>query len=204
MTTLTRIKYILFAAVFAAAMQTGFSSNASAGLFSLLPDQTGCCRRCPACDYVCKLDAEKGEEDRLCFDVESKVVCIPRVVFPWQKKSCASCTSCDGNGCSHCVNNGARARKVCVLKPSSYQCPKCKYTWSAEKRGSCRGGCSDGNCACDAAIGVEPFEQPQQPNADQPLPAPAAFSHPFLTPQTYGRQRPTLLPRVGTLPPASR
>ncbi len=77
---------------------------------------------CPNCDYVCKFNAETVDEDKECFDVESKVICIPRVVFPWQKK------------CNPCANNGAWTRTICVLKTEKYKCPKCEYTWSAEKR----------------------------------------------------------------------
>lgn len=97
-------------------------------------DQTGCCNKCPACNYVCKLDAELVDEKKTCFDVETKVICIPRVVFPWQKKKCMSCT-CDGVGCTSCVNNGARTRRIRVLKTDSYTCPKCEYSWTAEKVG---------------------------------------------------------------------
>ena len=34
-----------------------------------------------------------------------------------------------------CVNNGARTRRIRVLKTESYTCPKCEYSWSAEKVG---------------------------------------------------------------------
>jgi len=106
-----------------------------------LLDETGCAC-CPVCDHVCKLDVEETEVKRTCFKIETKVVCIPRVVFPWQKAkkaACASCDSCDGRGCQVCVHNGARVRKVCVAKPDSYKCPACKYTWSAEKKDTCAG-----------------------------------------------------------------
>jgi hypothetical protein len=110
------------------------SNDAKAGIHDILRvDQTGSCKRCPACDYQCKLNAEIVDEEKPCFDVESKVICIPRVVFPWQRKKCLSCGACDGLGCTHCVNNGARTRRISVLKNDSYKCPKCKYSWSAEK-----------------------------------------------------------------------
>ena len=145
-------KFVLLTAIVAAVAHLAATTNARAGILGTrCLDQTGCCLRCPACDHVCKLDAEKVDEEIDCFDVETKVICIPRVVFPWQKKKCRSCSSCDGNGCSNCVNNGARTRRICVLKPSSYECPKCKYTWSVEKRGGCSGGCAAGQCCCDAS-----------------------------------------------------
>jgi hypothetical protein len=102
-------------------------------------------------------------------------------VFPWQKKKCKSCSSCDGNGCSHCVNNGARTRKVCVLKPSSYKCPKCEYTWSAEKRDGCSGGCDSGQCACDAPAAAPKWEPtPVSPTPVTPAPVTPALENPTL------------------------
>jgi len=139
--------------------QLSASSNAAAGLRGTrLLDQTGCCKRCPACDHVCNLDAKQVDEAKTCFEVESKVICIPRVVFPWQKKSsCNSCDACDGRGCSTCSHNGARTRRVCVLKSDKYTCPKCEYTWTAEKK-PCATGCATNSCDagsaaanCDAA-----------------------------------------------------
>ncbi|TWU16575.1 hypothetical protein [Allorhodopirellula heiligendammensis] len=133
-------------------------------------DQTGCIC-CPVCDHVCKLDAKKVEEEREGFQVESKAICIPRVVFPWQKErraACASCDSCGGQGCISCVHNGARIRKVCVLKTEKYKCPACKYSWSAEekKQGDC--GCHGGlncNCQgpCDAGQGITVSPSVPQP-----------------------------------------
>ena len=123
-------------------------------------DQTGCAC-CPVCDHVCKLDAEQVEEEKSCFKVESKVICIPRVVFPWQKAkkaACASCDACDGAGCTNCVHNGARLRKVCVLKTEKYKCPACKYTWTAEKKDSCCGvpGACDATNVCDSGCAAGP------------------------------------------------
>ena len=195
---------ILLAAVVTMLSHLAATTTANAGILGRFFDQTGCCARCPACDYVCKLDAEKGEEDRICFDIETKVVCIPRVVFPWQKRDCTSCSSCDGNGCSVCVNNGATARKVCVLKPSSYQCPKCNYSWSAEKKG-CSRGCPDGSCACDGVIRVDPILQSEpalqgQPASveDQPIPVPA-LSAPKSS-ETLPPPKSGSLPIFGTFP----
>ena len=101
-------------------------------------DQTGV-QCCPVCDHRCTLDAKPDTKSKTCFEVESKVICIPRVVFPWQKRKagCAGCDSCDGNGCTACVNNGARLRRICVLKKDKITCPSCKYTWSAEKKAGC-------------------------------------------------------------------
>lgn len=108
-------------------------------------DQTGCCDRCPACGYVCELKSEVVDAKRDCFEVESKVICIPRVVFPWQRSQVSrGCGQCDGGGCGACSHNGARLRTVCVLKPDSYTCPECEYSWKAKKRGSsCATGCGE-------------------------------------------------------------
>ena len=116
--------------------------------------QTGCSICCPVCDHVCKLDAKKVDAEIPCFDVESKVICIPRVVFPWQKKKCRDCNACDGLGCTNCVHNGARVRRICVLKTDKITCPQCEYTWSTEKKcAGCDQGC-DGCCdkGCDASV----------------------------------------------------
>ena len=124
-------------------------------------DQTGmiCC---PVCDHVCKLDTKEVEIEKTCFKVEPKVVCIPRVVFPWQKArkaACAACTACNGKGCTACVQNGARLRRVCVLKTEKYKCPACEYTWSAEKKGTCglcqRAGCNGEYCDGHPRTGTE-------------------------------------------------
>lgn len=148
----------LLAATVVAAAAAGLESSPAGAAFPFKGaclDQTGCSICCPVCDHVCKLKAEKVDEEIPCFEVESKVICIPRVVFPWQKKHCLSCDSCDGQGCTDCVHNGARVRRICVLKSDKYKCPKCEYSWSAEPScGGCDGGC-DGCCesGCD---GVAP------------------------------------------------
>jgi hypothetical protein len=144
------IKIILPASLFIAVVFLVTAEPASAGHGKFFT-QTGCAC-CPVCDHVCKLDAEQVDEEKTCFEVESKVICIPRVVFPWQRSkrlAHASCDSCDGKGCTACVHNGARIRKVCVLKTEKYKCPACKYTWTAEKKDTCGDGCCQGGPACD-------------------------------------------------------
>ena len=140
-------------------------------------DQTGCSHCCPECNHCCRLDAEMGEEEKKCFEVETEVVCIPRVVFPWQvgkrcfpfcgkKKHHGSCDQCDGVGCSACVHNGAKTRKVKILKSRKYKCPKCEYTWTPEPN-NCR-TCCDGPGCCDG--GCEGGYTPAP--AAEPVPAP--------------------------------
>ncbi|MGI9472508.1 MAG: hypothetical protein ACR2NZ_13285 [Rubripirellula sp.] len=144
----TRRVLLAVLVMFAAAGQLAISNTAEAGWCGNCLDQTGCSCCCPACDHVCHLDTELVDEDISCFEVESKVICIPRVVFPWQRKKCHSCDSCDGRGCTNCVNNGARTRRICVLKTDKYQCPKCKYTWTAKPTGCCD-GCDSGCDRCE-------------------------------------------------------
>ena len=192
------LSHLLLAAFVAITICTLLKPADAAGfLGTKCLDQTGCCKRCPACDHVCNLDAELVDEEKPCFEVESKVICIPRVVFPWQtgkscfpfcnKKGCNSCDSCDGRGCDSCnacINNGARTRRVCVLKTDKYTCPKCEYTWTAEKKPCATGcieSCCDSGCAaapCDAAPSYrEPQSEGLHPvhigGSHEVIPAPA-------------------------------
>jgi len=109
----------------------------------------GLCTKCPSCD--CSLEAKMVDVEKSCFEVETKTICIPRVVFPWQrKKAFGSCDSCDGRGCTTCVNNGAKTRCIRVLKKKRHTCPECKYSWTANTSGCCDSGCDgtcDGGCA---------------------------------------------------------
>jgi hypothetical protein len=126
------------------------SSRAMAGLPMSILDQTGCSQRCPSCDHVCKLEGESVEVEREGFVVESKIICVPRVVFPWQRKpACGGCT--DAN-CEPCYNGG-RTRRICVLKTEKFRCSECEYTWTAKKINkrckTCSGSCGN---ACQAKV----------------------------------------------------
>lgn len=144
-----------------------------------LLDQTGhAC--CPVCDHKCNLDVEEIEVEKKCFEIETKAICIPRVVFPWQKAKkakCAACDSCDGRGCTACVHNGARVRKICVAKSKKYKCPACKYTWTAEKKdacgGCCEAGCADSGCADAECASIVYDSVPSVPAPEAAI-APAA------------------------------
>ena len=89
----------------------------------------GRCRLCPGCGHDCTLEVSKDQEARNCYDVECKPICIPRVVFPWQKKACCDTKGCDGKSCCT-LNNGARTKYVRVLKKYEYHCSVCKYKWN--------------------------------------------------------------------------
>ncbi|KAA5544282.1 hypothetical protein FYK55_07990 [Roseiconus nitratireducens] len=197
---------LTLACLFALAFAALLSPRAEAGHGKLF-DQTGhAC--CPVCDHVCKLSAEKVEVEKQCFDVEAKVICIPRVVFPWQhakKAACAACDSCGGRGCSACVHNGARLRKVCVLKTEKYKCPACEYTWTAEKvnrgrgGGCCGGPACDGGCVCDAMDLSGSYPVP--PATD--LPAGAVITAPEADTAPASDAAPPLEPATVTpMPPA--
>ena len=130
------------------------------------------CAVCPNCHNGCTFKAECGKEEKSCWEVECEEICIPCVVFPWQKwrarrhgqGACDSCTGgCDScaDSCGVCssVNNGVRVKTVKKLKKKSYECPKCKYTWTPSRCGN--GDCCDAGC-CDAGC------------SDTPVPADAA------------------------------
>ncbi len=119
--------------------------------------QTSCCEvTCPHCHYSCKFSVDIEEDAHHCYGVECKPICIPRVVWPWQRKKCClndgePCDACTGDGCllhskplyCSCVNNGACIRKVLVLKKYEFECKKCKYSWEAVPRCSPCGDCTE-------------------------------------------------------------
>lgn len=158
---------MLFSAVMAV-LSTAFPGNVQAGCGRHADKCNSCTTCCPKCEYECKLKAAQVDVEKSCFEVESKVICVPRVVFPWQKKaSCGACDSCDGRGCSSCFHNGAQIRTIRVLKTKKYKCPACEYVWSPEKK-SCVGG------YCDAF--VEPHVARAQ---EQPATLPATAQAPM-------------------------
>ncbi len=193
----TIIGFVGAATVAVILLISALSSNSTAGMPFGILDQTGCCKRCPACDHFCKFDAKEGEIEKPGFEVESKVICIPRVVFPWQtRKACGSCGSCDGTGCSNCVNNGACTKRVCVLKSKDFKCPECEYSWSAEAKpdGGCATGCAS---ACDASSDCIGSQLGAVPPSKPPV-AYDGYSHPY----TSGMESVTTEsePSVETLP----
>ncbi|TWT52607.1 hypothetical protein Pla22_02310 [Rubripirellula amarantea] len=133
-----------------------------------------CCPKCDCKCYTCNLDAKVVDAEKQCFEVEHDVICIPKVVFPWQrgKKGCNRCDSCDGSGCSACHHNGAKIRKVKKLKTKKYTCPECEYTWTAKETGpvcSSGGNCGCGVSSCDG--GCDGMTYSESYSIPQPLPA---------------------------------
>lgn len=107
--------------------------------------QASACNKCPRCrETCCELKVEQGEKEKHCWNVECETICIPRVVFPWQK-------SC----CDPRVNNGAWTRTVRVLKKHTYTCPTCEYSWSPVDRGCCGVGCCHPRCLACGGLPIE-------------------------------------------------
>ncbi len=139
--------------------------------------QASCCV-CPHCHHTCKFEAKEVEEEKTCFDVEAKVVCIPRIVFPWQKTACNPCAS-----------NGARLRTVCVLTTEKYKCPKCEYSWTPEK--TCVTCDSDSSDALTPKENVDPSPAAEPVSVPEDLPAPDAEEiPPAPQPLVYGQVDP--------------
>ncbi|MEZ6091244.1 MAG: hypothetical protein R3C05_25160 [Pirellulaceae bacterium] len=90
--------------------------------------QCGMCKEHCAC---CTLKCEPVDAKAYDWEVEYKQVCIPKVVFPWQK-----------NRCNPCVNNGACVRCVRVLKEVERKTKELKYTWTPHMIGGY------GTCGC--------------------------------------------------------
>ena len=78
------------------------------------------CRKCPKClNDVCTLKVEKGKEKKSYFETEQKIICVPKVRFPWQ-----NCNP--DNPAPTC----SKTRTVTLLKKGSYECDVCKYSWN--------------------------------------------------------------------------
>ncbi len=157
-----------------------------------------CHTTCPKCHTCCVLKAECGKEEKSCWEVECEEICIPCVVFPWQKSKAKhtghGSESC-AVGCSGCstVNNGARVKTVRKLKKKTYECPQCKYEWSPDGKGNgcCSAGCCTGDCCetgCDA--GSLPAGEPAVPPAKEASDIPSPTLYPPPT-QPVGNDRAT-------------
>lgn len=149
-------------AAFAAAIFTVTSPGSHAGDLQLG------CTHCPRCQACCTLKAEKVDEERSCWEVEDEKICIPRVVFPWQKDCC-----------NPARNNGAVVRTVKRLKAKTYECPVCEYTWEPRgvRKQSCRCEicCSSGAAVdCGAVGGISDAPQPLAPAVPQQQLTPTA------------------------------
>ncbi len=164
-------KMIVNSVVFVAVAMTT-ATTASAG-------KLGCIN--PA-DCRCELSSKEVDVEKTCFEVESKTICIPKVVFPWQtgngclglglfgcsKSACDSCDSADGceaAGCDTSVHNGAFTKTVKVLSKKKYTEPGCEYKWSVKEDGSCDAGCESAQALSapvtpKASVADRGFNQP--------------------------------------------
>ena len=174
-------RYLIIPAVamIAMALSSFQAQPVQAGKFLHGKHRKFCCPKCDCDCSTCKLDAEVVDVEKKCFEVECKTICIPRIVFPWQKKqsSCRSCKSCDGHGCTNCIHNGARIRKIKVLKSKKYKCPECKYSWTPDEKKPCCGsscGCGESNCetgCCEADCDSGMFYEVPEPTMSYDQPA---------------------------------
>lgn len=74
---------------------------------------------CPDCGRsVCRLVREPVADEKYCYQVECKQLCIPKIRWPWQ-----SC--CDAPQCG-------RVKTVKVLKRVEYECEACGYRWELQ------------------------------------------------------------------------
>ncbi|QEG43063.1 hypothetical protein [Roseimaritima ulvae] len=138
------------------------------------------CSLCPKCDNCCSLSVDQVDVEKHCWEIECKQICIPKIVFPWQKADC----------CGQCVENGARIKTIKVLKKHKYTCPECEYTWTPSAAGCC-GACCGSKCCdsgcghgcdsgCDSACCAAPMGIEMGPSVPVPAPAPQG-----LAPQPY-------------------
>jgi len=164
------------------------------------------CLHCPKCNERCELKITKEKEKHTGWEVEAKKICIPPVRFPWQPmpkaSGCADPSCCDagcGKSCGKsCGHSCGHVRTVCVLKKKSYECPKCKYTWSPASD-KCASGCADVTCS---DLGKDVFEggvaAKQQPAPDTPYYGTSRQSVP--TPQPAAADRTGYFPPVRFVP----
>lgn len=129
----------------------------------------GCC---PKCKTPCVLKVEEGTEEKHCWNIEKKTVCIPRVRFSWQwpfqKKKCSDCSaSCSDQNCCTPPKLG-RSRVVNTLVKHTYECPVCKYSWEPRKCATCT-TCTSGCCAdASSAQPAVPASEVQLTSAVRP------------------------------------
>ena len=128
------MRFLLQVLVLAALLSSASMAQAGDG-----PKDKGHCGkglrvRCPNCCHECIYTAEKAKETKSCYEVECKEICIPRIVFPWQKCGCGKghkggkgCGDGKG-GCGH--NRGAKSKSVRVLVKYEYECSVCEYKWN--------------------------------------------------------------------------
>lgn len=90
--------------------------------------EDGHAAHCPRCRATCYPTVTKGTEEKQCWEVETKTICIPKVRFPWETKCCNK--GCGKDGCV--PPKCGRTKYVNVLVPHKYECSTCKYSWDVD------------------------------------------------------------------------
>ncbi len=93
--------------------------------------QSTCC-----CEPVCCPQRVVEKEEKTCWKVSSKFVCIPGFRFPWECcNSCGAGSNCCEN-CGGCCSCGTplcgTVRCVNILEQHKYECEKCGYLWEVK------------------------------------------------------------------------
>ena len=117
------------------------------------------CRKCPKCQNdVCVLDAQCVKEKRTCYEVEQKLICVPKVSLPWRK--CEK--PCGGDCASNCRHRCGKTKTVKVLQKKTYECNVCKYSWRVNEPNDPQ--------SSDERVTQPPVEEPgsQMPRPEQP------------------------------------
>jgi len=91
------------------------------------------CLACPKCSHkVCVPKAYVGKEEKSCFYVEYKEVCIPAITFPWEERGGRSHASECGTRLWCPMPRCGRVKVVKTLRKHEYKCPKCDYKWKPQ------------------------------------------------------------------------
>ena len=130
------------------------------------------CQSCPQChNDDCCLQIKKVCEENSCYKTEQKVVCVPKIQWPWEKD---------------CPPIRSQSRTVNVLKKHIYKCERCAYEWSPNEPGA-----GERDITSPADIVPQPYGRtPTIPNQgdvtgypNNILPRPPAYDPAFALPQ---------------------
>jgi hypothetical protein len=76
-------------------------------------------KHCPQCDHsVCHAVPETTKQEKHCWQVECKEICIPAIKWPWSP-------CCEPPRCG-------KVKMVKVLKKVEYECERCGYRWEIQ------------------------------------------------------------------------
>ena len=110
----------------------GSCQDSRRGLFGNRGQSCRNCKnvRCPECngcfaEEYCTLTLVTVEEERTCFEVDYKTICIPKVTPPWKQRNRRA--RCGANGCDGSCGGACDAAGCCNAI-------------------GCNGGCDGANC----------------------------------------------------------